>query len=162
MVRIKLLAATLFLLAAVSGLSQEVRVYSSFDDYRHILQNRNDTTYVVNFWATWCKPCVEEMPGFLALDDKYREKQFKLILTSLDFEKGIESKVHPYILNNDIQTEVVLLSDPKVHNWIDRVNPEWVGSIPATVIYNRDFYLFREGMFTFEELDTIITNNLIP
>jgi thiol-disulfide isomerase/thioredoxin len=150
------------MLTFFGGYSQQVKVYQSFDDFQPLLQHRNDTTYVINFWATWCKPCVEEMPGFLALDEKYRNEKFKLILASLDFENKIESKVIPYMKKNNIEAEVVLLADPKVNVWIDKVNNDWVGSIPATVIYNKDFYFFREGMLSFEELDEIITNNIKP
>ncbi len=162
MVKARNIVLLISMLSFLTGHSQQVRVYQHFDDFRPLLQQQNDTTYVINFWATWCKPCVEEMPGFLALDEKYRNGKFKLILTSLDFENNIKSKVIPYIEKNDIEAEVVLLSDPKVNVWIDKVNKDWVGSIPATVIYNKDFYFFREGMLSFEELDEIITNNIKP
>ena len=162
MLNIKAIAFSVMFTAALAGFSQEVKVFHSYADFEPILNNPNDTTYVINFWATWCKPCVEEMPGFIALDNKFRDKKFKLILTSLDFETQIETKVKPFIKNNDIHAEVIVLADTKAHEWIDKVNKEWVGSIPATIIYNKDFYFFKEDMLSFEELNEIITNNLKP
>ena len=158
---LKWLASVVILLTFSFGLNaQDVRIYETFDEFEPLLKNQNDTTYVINFWATWCKPCIEEMPGFLKLDDKFRNEKFKLILTSLDFDSQIESKLKPYIRDNNIKADVVLLADSKAHTWIDRVNEDWSGSIPITIVYNKDFYFFREGMLSFEELNELITNNL--
>ena len=149
-----------FILTIHLAFSQEVKIYESFEEFEPLLHNENDTTFVINFWATWCKPCIEEMPGFIQLDEKFRDKKFKLILTSLDFEKQLNSKVKPFIEENDIKAKVVLLADSKAHEWIDKVDKEWSGSIPITIIYNKDFYFFKEGMLSYNELDEIITNNL--
>lgn len=151
-----------FALFSLQGTGQEVKVYEYYDDLKPLLSRTNDTTYVVNFWATWCKPCVKEMPAFLALDKKFRDQKFRMILVSLDFETQVESKLKPYIRENDIAAEVVLLTDPKTHLWIDQVSADWSGSIPFTRIFNQEFEFFREGTLTFEELDQIITNNIIP
>jgi thiol-disulfide isomerase/thioredoxin len=162
MIRIKLLTLAVGIMTFLFGTAQEVTVFEHFEDYQHLLNQKNDTTYVINFWATWCKPCVEELPGFLEIDNKFRGQKFKMILTSLDFEQQIDSKLIPYIQNNDIEARVVLLTDPGTNVWINKVNEEWVGSIPATVIYNKDFYFFREGMLSYDELNELITNNIIP
>ncbi|NOX85101.1 MAG: TlpA family protein disulfide reductase [Chlorobi bacterium] len=139
---------------------QQVKVYRDFDEFAPLLQRENDTTYVVNFWATWCKPCVEEMPGFQELNKKFEGKKFKLILVSLDFESNIKSKVLPFIKEHNVKADVVLLDAPEQNKWIDRVNKSWSGAIPITVIYNKDFYFFREGTLTYEELDKIVSKNM--
>ena len=151
----------LFILIIHTAFSQDIKVYESFEEFEPLLHNENDTTYVINFWATWCKPCVEEMPGFVQLDEKFRDEKFKLILTSLDFETHLNSKVKPFVEKNGIKAEVVLLADSKAHEWIDKVDKDWAGSIPITIIYNKDFYYFKEGMLSYNELDELITNNLI-
>ena len=58
-----------------------------------LLHKDNDTTYVVNFWATWCKPCVAELPYFEQLTETYKGQKVKVLLVSLDFSKQIESKL---------------------------------------------------------------------
>lgn len=139
--------------------AQQVPVYN-FGQLEPLLNKRNDTTFVINFWATWCKPCVKEMPDLLKADQKFKNEKFKLILVSLDFDIHLESKVLPFINKYDIESEVILLNDNKQHLWIDKVNKDWSGAIPITIVFNEDFYFFREGEITFDELNELITKNL--
>src|SRR5688572_595506 len=62
----------------------KIGVYS-YEAFKPFLNADNDTTYIVNFWATWCKPCVEELPHFEQLYQEYKDKKVRLILVSLDF-----------------------------------------------------------------------------
>ncbi len=125
-----------------------------------ILQKSNDTTYVVNFWATWCKPCVKELPYFERINKEYADKKVKVILASLDFPNKIQSQVVPFIKKNKLHSEIVLLDDADANSWIPKVSKEWSGAIPATVIYKNDSRTFYEKSFTYEELKTEIQNLL--
>lgn len=151
----------ILLFAKVDLNGQNIPVYAQFSEFEPILQYNNDTTYVVNFWATWCIPCVKELPEFQAINQQFKGEKFKMILASLDFEKQIESKVKPFIEEKNIEAQVVVLADSKQHLWIDKVDQEWGGSIPMTIIYNKDFRYFKEGSMTYEELEKIITKNII-
>jgi len=157
---LKYILLSAFLLLAYFSIGQKIAVYDKYDDFEHLLKFKNDTTYVVNFWATWCKPCVEELPAFEQINKKYNGQKFKMILVSLDFESQLESRVKPFLKENNITAEVVMLTDSKTNVWIDKVNDKWTGSIPVTIIYNNDFYYFREDSFTFDELNEIITKNI--
>ena len=79
----------------VTNKTTTVGVYS-YDNFKAFLEAENDTTYVVNFWATWCKPCVAELPYFEELYQNYKDQKVKLILVSLDFEKQLETKLLPF------------------------------------------------------------------
>jgi len=155
-----------FLLVVLFGISinhvfaQHIPVYN-FEEFEPTLHQENDTTYVINFWATWCIPCVKELPEFEKVNLKFQSQKFKMILVSLDFKSQIENTVIPFIKENKIQSEVVLLSDPNANSWINKVNKDWTGSIPVTIIYNKNFYFFREGTMNFNEINQIITKNLI-
>lgn len=127
-----------------------------FDGLETYFNQKNDTLYVVNFWATWCVPCVKELPHFEKMNKKYKNEKFKMILVSLDFPKMIESRVIPFIKNKNLQAEVVVLNDPDANSWIEKVAKEWTGAIPATVIYKNDKRKFYEQSFTEVELDTEI------
>ena len=136
----------------------DVPVYKTFDDFEPILHQDNDTTYVVNFWATWCGPCVKELPYFEALHESYMDQPVKVVLVSLDFEKHIIKKLLPFLNKKDIQSDVVLLADGKANNWIDKVGQSWSGAIPITLVYKGDKREFYEKEFHSEqELVNIIS-----
>ena len=75
------------------------------------LENGADTTYVVNFWATWCGPCVKELPFFETLESNNTGEKFKVLLVTLDFVENLESKVIPFIERKEIKSEVLLLDE---------------------------------------------------
>ncbi|MBN8566619.1 MAG: redoxin domain-containing protein [Flavobacteriales bacterium] len=128
----------------------------TFEYIESYLNQKNDTLYVINFWATWCVPCVKELPHFEKLNQKYKNGKFKMILVSLDFPKMIESRVIPFIKQKKLKAEVIVLNDPDANSWIEKVAKEWSGAIPATVIYRNDTRKFYEQSFTEQELETEI------
>lgn len=127
-----------------------------FSGIEKLLKKKNDTTYVVNFWATWCVPCVEELPNFEKLNADYKDKKVKVILVSIDFPKMVESNLLPFIKKHNLKSEVVHLNDPDANSWINKVDPSWSGAIPATVIYKNDKRNFYEKSFAFEELEAAV------
>lgn len=115
----------------------------------------SDTTYVVNFWATWCRPCIEELPAFEALARKYSREQVVVILVSLDQPQDRLAKVEPFIRRRGYtKSTVVVLNEPKPHLWIDKVDPSWSGSIPATLFIRGNRRLFGEFQFSETQLDS--------
>ncbi len=137
--------------------SYEDIVTGNFDAIKNIFQQKDDTLYVINFWATWCKPCIEELPFFEELYSAYFGKPIKILLVSLDFPNQIESKLFPFIEKHQLKSAVIHLNDPDADSWINQVEPTWEGSIPATLIYRKTERKFYEKSFeTYEELETII------
>jgi thiol-disulfide isomerase/thioredoxin len=153
------------LLTITSYCEAQITVFEKFDDMEtEILTDLSpDTTYVINFWATWCGPCIKELPYFEELNALYDGQPFKQILVSLDDPKKLESKVIPFLNNNKIESKVVLLADGKANSWIDRVDPSWSGAIPITLIlkgeqkkfYEREFH----STFELEEEMLLLFNN---
>lgn len=135
----------------------------NYDELKSIIQKEDGKLYVVNFWATWCKPCVEELPGFMVVNEKFKDNpNFQMILVSMDVKKQLETKVKSFIEKNNIGADVYLLDDNKRMNfWIPDVDPTWSGAIPATVFYkNGKKILFRELSMTQYELEDIVNENL--
>lgn len=125
-----------------------------------VIQYDNDTLYVVNFWATWCKPCVAELPYFEAAGEKYKSQKVKVLLVSLDFIRD-KQKLEKFVLERTIKNEVMLLNAGNPNLWIDKIEPEWGGAIPATILYRKGEKLFfREGEFQQTELDSLIQTKL--
>lgn len=132
----------------------------TFDDFEPHLHFSNDTVYLVNFWASWCTPCVEELPAFERIGEEYNQEPLRVLLVSLDFPQQIETRLVPFLERNEIRSEVLVLNDPDANKWIDRVDPRWSGSIPATLIYDRESRIFREGTYTYDELKKIVEQKL--
>ena len=117
---------------------------------------------VINFWATWCKPCVKELPYFEKARAKYADKGVNFTLVSLDFAEEVDDKVIPFVEAEGIKSEVWLLDDMDYDSWIDKVDPDWSGEIPMTVIVDPAEDI-KEGFpreLTYQELDSIIEANL--
>lgn len=153
-----LICCFIFSLVRVENINaQEFETYNSFEEFEHLLHTKNDTTYVVNFWATWCAPCVKELPYFEELTEKYDDEPLKVILVSLDFKRQVEKKFIPFLQKNKIESEVVLLLDSNEVEWIDKVDKSWSGSIPITIVYNQNDRAFIESDFhTFEDLEKFV------
>lgn len=119
----------------------------NYDQLKPLLHIDNDTTYLVNFWATWCAPCVQELPYFVALDSIHQGAPFKLILVSLDFKKDYLRKLEPFVEEKGLEDYVVVLEDNRTNYWIDDIDPSWSGAIPATLVYKGGQRAFFERTF---------------
>ncbi|MEL6275923.1 MAG: TlpA disulfide reductase family protein [Bacteroidota bacterium] len=122
-----------------------------------MFNQQNDTTYIVNFWATWCKPCVEELPHFQELNEKYAGQPLRIVLVSLDFKKDVHTKLLSFIEERQLELPVVALTDGNQAGWIDRVDNSWGGAIPVTVIYKNGLRHFVNEQFdTYYDLEALV------
>ncbi len=120
----------------------------------------NDTLYIVNFWATWCAPCVKELPYFAQSELTFNTKKVKTLLVSLDFVKDLE-RVRKFAESKRIVQDIYILNAGNPNIWIDKIDPAWSGAIPATALYrNGKKVLFHEGELNQSALDSIIQLNL--
>lgn len=120
------------LLISAQLFSQKVAVYK-IDNLLKRIHNNSDTLYIVNFWATWCKPCVAELPDFEKINAEYKTQKVKVLLVSMDFKEDVAKKLKPFIQKNNTVSEVVLLDELNGNEFIDKVSKQWGGAIPATL-----------------------------
>ena len=139
----------------VSLKGQNIKIYD-FDSFEPLLYKDNDTLYIINFWASWCKPCIKEMPYFEKINSEFSSQKVKVLLVSLDFRNQLEKKLIPFINQKNLKSEVIMLNDPDANSWINRVEEKWTGSIPATLFYKGDERMFYEKEFTYRELESIV------
>ena len=125
----------------------------SYNELKPLLNQKGDKIYVVNFWATWCAPCIKELPYFEVLNQR---EDVQVLLVSLDFPKHKESRLLPFIKKNKLQAKVVLLDDADENYWINDIHPNWSGALPATLIYTKKQRGFYEQSFTASKLDKIL------
>lgn len=138
--------------------NNEIPIYN-FNTLEPLLYTKTNKTYIINFWAMWCAPCVKELPYIEAYANKHTEVE--ILLVSLDFPEDIETKLKPFLKKNNIASKVVLLDDPDSNTWINKIDPNWSGAIPFTIIFNNEKRAFFEHSFTsFEELENTITETL--
>jgi len=113
-------------------------------------QPSSDRVQVINFWATWCAPCVEELPAFVEL---HKNEAIEVILISLDDAGNVDKLVNPFLIENNITPTVKLLDDPYAAEWIPIVDSHWDGAIPATLIQKGSKKMFYNKSFTAAELE---------
>jgi thiol-disulfide isomerase/thioredoxin len=147
------LFTVLLIIPALTLFSQDIEVIG-IDRLKKELNQQSDTVYVFNFWATWCKPCTEEMPDLLKVEKEYTDHKMKLILISLDMPSQKDTRLVKFINEYKINSEVLLLDDPDFNKWIPIVDDSWTGSIPATLIYapGKGYRKFHEGVISYPEL----------
>jgi len=174
LLKLKLLKPTLYLVLALSffmscnntntdkslksntitNVNQDIPVYD-FNQFEPLIYTDSDKTYLINFWAMWCAPCVKELPYIEQFAAKHPDVE--VILVSLDFPKDIETKLKPFLKKKKISSKVVLLDDPDSNTWIDKIDPNWSGAIPFTIMFNKDERLFYERSFeNLEDLENQI------
>ena len=127
-----------------------------------ILNSRDNKLYVVNFWATWCAPCIKEFPAFEKVSAEFSTDKVQFLMVSLDFPSQVKQQLMPFLKKNNVKLRVALMTDLDYDSWIDKVDPSWQGDIPATLIFNnvRKKRSFKPGAIDESGLREMINANL--
>lgn len=133
--------------------NSEVKVIK-VPELERIIDNSSSKLKVINFWATWCKPCIKELPYFVEAQKKYPDVEF--IFMSLDYAENA-AKVNAFSKKKGLNKSSMYLIDELDYNsWIDKVSPDWSGAIPGTLFVNASGKEFFEKEFHEGELEQII------
>lgn len=149
----KFLLVCLFFVVSLS-LSAQVKLLTLKELDKRIAKG-NDTTYVINFWATWCTPCVEELPYFEKLNTEYKNKPVKVILLSFDSKSKLQSRVIPFVKDQKLEAEVYLINEKDQQTYIEKIDKKWSGSLPATLFINnknKNRLFYSKPFDTYKEL----------
>ena len=149
-----LLFIALFTENLVSG--QEV-IDKDFNSFYKEEITESKGIVIVNFWATWCKPCITELPYFEQINAEMKSEKFSVCLVNLDFNSKYKTSAVEFVRNKNLKSEVIHLNDTDPNKWINKIDSNWTGAIPATLIYNNGKKVFfREGEITYDELKSEI------
>ena len=142
--------------------SQELLPLSSVKDADVLMSSLKNKIVLVNFWATWCKPCVKEYPDLIKLYNNYKDKDFILISISTDAPEDIESKVKPFLKKNGVNFNsyyVKFEKDEQLYEIMNYFDKNWAGAIPQTYIYDKQGTLKANilGNRRYEDFENYIT-----
>jgi thiol-disulfide isomerase/thioredoxin len=143
------------LLASAQSAPELIRVAR----LKKLIEEKADSIHVINFWATWCAPCVKELPIFEKLNGSSKDK-VKVTLVSMDLELDSNpEKVFKFVTRKNLTSRVWILNEKDANSWIDTVEPKWTGALPATLIVNTATgkRSFVEGELSEEKLNSMIS-----
>ncbi|HAL56205.1 MAG TPA: hypothetical protein DCP63_06970 [Bacteroidetes bacterium] len=116
-----------------------------------LIQRRKGKVLLLNVWATWCAPCVEEFPDLVRLDRAYESDHVEVVGISVDFPDEIESKIVPFLKKQNVSFKVFVVSFDNRDKFINSLDEKWSGAIPATFVYdekgNRSFSLIGQATY---------------
>ena len=138
------------LLLVAHSFAQTTEVISlDYPQLQPLLHQNSENVQVVNFWATWCAPCIKELPYFEELN---KLEGVEVLLVSLDFSNHKQTRLIPFVEKHKLQSRVVHLDDEDENYWINEISTTWSGALPATLIYTQNRRGFYEQSFTKYEL----------
>ena len=148
------------LLFAVPAMTQQAKKIKITDLEKIIAESKRPL--VINFWATYCKPCIDEMPYFLSLENEYKKNNLQLLLVSLDMEDDYPSKVDAFLQKRKITSSSAWLDESNADYFCPKIDASWSGALPATLFVNNNdkYKKFIEDSFSKEELKKEIENML--
>ncbi len=129
----KLLAISL-LITTITTQAQQAEIVK-LGQLQEFIQSKSDHIKVINFWATWCAPCIKELPLFEKLGQERTDVKVTLVSLDLDLDPNPE-KVHKFVARKKLQSKVLILDENDPNAYINQIDKNWSGALPATIIIN--------------------------
>jgi thiol-disulfide isomerase/thioredoxin len=156
--KIIIILTVLFCFSSV--FSQEIKRVT-IDDLEKII-TETKSPLIVNFFATWCKPCVEELPYFLQEFSVHKKDSLQLLMVSLDFKDFFPQKILSFAKKRKVTAPIVWLDETNADVFCPKIDSTWSGAIPASLFINSatGYKSFYEGQISQEQLKKFFYNEL--
>ena len=143
-------------------LAQQVRKMKITDLDSYI--QHADHPLIVNFWATYCVPCMEEMPAFIDITNRHKRESVELLLVSLDMAKSYPDKITRFAREKGLPRYIVWLEETNADYFCPKIDQQWSGAIPATLFVNQKtgYRKFFEQQISAAQLQKIFAEMLEP
>ncbi len=114
--------------------SQPVTVTpAGVDDLKALRKNPTGKLLLVDFWATWCQPCVAEFPEFETMYRMYGNRKFELVTVSINYPDE-RAAVLDQLEKLHATTRNLVFGSPEIYDLMAAFDPSWKGSVPYTVL----------------------------
>src|SRR5215207_11174887 len=123
-----------FLFSASCVSAQDIPKWK-LNDLKAAIKNADKPT-VFNFWATFCKPCIEEIPYFQQLVKKYDSAGVRLVLVSLDLSETYPKKIRTFANRFKFTAPITYLDETNADLFCPAVDQSWSGALPASLFVN--------------------------
>jgi thiol-disulfide isomerase/thioredoxin len=124
----------LIFLFVVNVKGQEIKKVKITDVEKMIAESK--TPLIINFWATWCKPCIEEIPYFQKEVKEHAKDSVQLILVSVDYKEEFPASIAATAKIRKFIVPILWLDETNADYFCPKVDPKWSGSVPATLFIN--------------------------
>ena len=155
---IKKVIVALIVLTPLWSVAQHKASIVKLDKLKKLIEGKGDSIQVINFWATWCAPCVKELPVFEKLNQQ-NSGNVKVTLVSMDLDLDPNpEKVHKFVTRKNLSSRIWILDEQDPNSYIDKIDRQWSGALPATLIVNgkNGKRKFVEGEVSEESLSKMI------
>jgi len=158
LLRADTLLLTTSMLFAVSGSSLEPIQTVDASDTLSLVSQQRGKVVLLNFWATWCPPCIEEFPDIVAVEKDYRDRGLVVISVSADFPEKKESELRPFLEKHKPRFPVYIMRTTDPNSFVRKIDPEWTGTLPSTFFFDREgkSSIKRYSKMSREEIERIL------
>ncbi len=133
-------------------------------EFEKLLEFHRGKVILVNLWATWCIPCVQELPDLNLLQERYRDRGLKIIAVSFDDPESLEAKVRPFFAQRAPELVSYLQAEDDQYDFVEVLSDEWFGALPTSFLISAEgeMVLSQAGRMLYAELEREVLSQLDP
>ena len=150
----KIFLLLLILFLGCNNSNIKLKTVDASDINNQIKKHKGSKAVLINFWATYCVPCIEEFPMIVDLSKKYSEKGMQIYFVSADWLDR-KKEVRDFLLEKDVKGLSFIKEEGNDNNFINEISREWSGALPFTIVYDKngnlsDYWEMKKNKDRFE------------